>query len=202
MEGRRIGDEGTPLALQDMRPWGRIAGLVAAAGLTAALIPGCGGGSSPAGDSSATAAEAERSATFLVPGGNNTIPRFGREADAGEREAASTILEESLKAREAGDWAKQCTTLGPHELRTIEETSLLADKTDCAGNLEENGLPIAETEGLRADTMTGPIDALRVKGDRGYALYHGAKGKDYAIRMEKVGGRWKVGAILTRNPGS
>jgi hypothetical protein len=43
--------------------------------------------------------------------------------------------------------------------------------------------------------MTGPIDALRVEGDRGYALYHGTKGKDYVMAMKKEDDEWKVSSL-------
>jgi hypothetical protein len=44
--------------------------------------------------------------------------------------------------------------------------------------------------------MTGPIDALRVKGDEGNALYHGTGNSDFAMPMKKENGEWKVGALL------
>jgi hypothetical protein len=46
------------------------------------------------------------------------------------------------------------------------------------------------------NTMVEPLAALRVNGKQAFAFYHGAKGKDYVIPMEKEGGEWKVAALL------
>lgn len=41
----------------------------------------------------------------------------------------------------------------------------------------------------------GGIASLRVEGDRGFALYHGAKDVGYFVPMVKEEGEWKVGAL-------
>src|SRR5438309_568877 len=72
-----------------------------------AVTTGC--GSSSSADSATGQTEASKQ--FLSPKGNNEIPKFGKEADSGERKAASAVLAENLKARAAHDWAGQCATL-------------------------------------------------------------------------------------------
>lgn len=168
-----------------------IAGGIVVVLIAAIAMAGCGGSSSDAG-------ETEASKTFLSAKGKNKIVKFGEEADADEREAASEVLEENLKAREAGKWAKQCASLTVSQQKEAEETvNYFGNNNSCVRSLLGQATPVSASAAKRANTMTGPIDALRVKGDRGYALYHGAKGKDYAIPMKKEDGEWKVDAIVT-----
>ncbi len=179
--------------------------------LAALGFAGCGGsgssseGGSTAGGSSSgaegsTAAEAGSSkpaAGFVKKGANNSLAEFGTEAPAEEREAASTVLEENLKARASGDYATQCESLSARSLKKIEENSGPLGKQPCAQKLgaEAKKAPT----GLLEDTMTEPVAALRVKGNRGWALYHGKGGKNYAMAMEKeANGEWKVASLTTQ----
>jgi len=172
---------------------GRIAATVAAVLAIAVAIAGCGGGSS------SEASEAAGSKSFLKPGSKNKIAKFGEEADAEEREAASEVLEENLEARAAGDWAQQCASLTQGEIKKLEKENNERGEAQgtCAKDLAYQGEPKSVTASLRENTMTGPIDALRVKGNKAYALWHGPKGKDYAMPMEKVGDQWKVDDVVT-----
>jgi hypothetical protein len=56
--------------------------------------------------------------------------------------------------------------------------------------------PLKKTAKARADSLEGPIAVLRMKGNKGYALYHGTNHIDYAMLMVKEAGQWKVGALL------
>jgi hypothetical protein len=185
-------------------------GAIVLALAVAVAVGGCGGGSSSSasegeGQSDKIEAskpgESEPSRTFLAKSKKN-IPKFGEEASAAEREAASKVLEENLKAREAGDWAAQCASLTPSAVKQVEEGAAAqgVKKGSCAEELKGRAEPLQQTKGLRENTMTGPIDALRFKGRLAYALYHGTRGVDYAMQMEKVDGEWKVGSLLTQEP--
>jgi hypothetical protein len=157
----------------------------------AVLAAGCGGSSSDAN-------EPEASKTFLIKGSENKIVKFGEEADEDEREAASEVLEENMEAREAHDLPVQCSLLSAGAIKRAEEEAAFWEPGNgCEPNLKELGTPWSITKEIRENTMTGPVAALRVKGDRGWALYHGAKGKDYAVRMEKEGDDWKVDSLTT-----
>ncbi len=173
----------------------RGAGLLVAAIVIAGILAGCGGGGS---DSDASEGEGEPSKTFLIKGSENKIPKFGEEADGDERGDASEVLEENLEAREAGNWDEQCASLSAAATKGLaEEVAFEGGSNGCVKDLEALGEPKAETQGARENTMTGPIDALRVKGDRGWALYHGAQGKDWAMKMEIEDDEWKVGSLTT-----
>jgi hypothetical protein len=169
----------------------RIAGAILVAVAIATSFTACGGSSSDAD-------EVEASKSFLQPGGKNKIAKFGEEASADEREAASEVLEENLEAREAGEWAKQCSSLTTGAVKRLQEENVERNfpKGNCTESLSAQGETLG-TEAVRENTMTGPIDALRVKGDRGYALYHGTEGKDYSMAMKKVNDEWKVDSLIT-----
>jgi len=71
-----------------------------------------------------------------------------------------------------------------------------AERSKCPKELKKLAEPLSGSKQIRADTLTGEIAALRVKGTQAYALYHGNDGNDYAVPMEMEGGSWKVGAII------
>jgi hypothetical protein len=166
-------------------------------------LGGCGGSSSP--DSAASAASttnasstadkaSEPNAEFGKSGNPNPIVEFGHEAPTAEREAVSPMVEKSLKARAAGNFSTQCQTLSLAAIKKVPEAT---SRKDCPAALKEFASPLPETAQARKDTLTGPIDAMRVKGDKGWALYHGNDGKDYGLPLEKEGSTWKVGSVLT-----
>jgi len=190
-----------------MEARGSVLGLLILA-VTVGLVTGCGGGGSSDASGQASKsigieaskpAEGEPSRTFLAKSGENQIPQFGKEASAKERAAASKVLEENLRAREAGDWAIQCASLSPTGVEEVKEGTggQGAGGGGCAKELKARGEPLQRSKVFRVNTMTGPIDALRFKGNRAYALFHGTGGQDYAMPMEKIDGEWKVASLLT-----
>lgn len=178
------------------------------------LLAGCGGSSSgttsSAGSTTATGGSTEKSAppssstASTSPAESRKSPptpgfpkkakpvAYGYEANAGERKQASEILEKSLRARAASQFATQCKTLSQPVIKAIEKSRY---KVNCPQTLRIEALLIPASK--TADTMQGPIAALRVQGSVGYTLYHGKGGNDYAVRMELENGKWKVGEVLT-----
>jgi hypothetical protein len=171
--------------------------------LMAALVAGCGGGSSDSssGSSSSTASadsSGEASTQFVRPGKKNEIATFGEESNTAEREAASSVLEENLQAREVGDWAAQCSSLSAAAIREVEKKASVLSGKGCANALESLAQPIAKSKPLRTNTMSGPVAALRVKGNKAFALYHGTNKVDYVMPLSKEGGEWKVASLVTQ----
>jgi hypothetical protein len=177
-------------------------GFATAVLLIAVSAGGCGSGSSDSTTSSDSATQVSEPAGSTAPSsefvgktGNNTPGGFGHVASAAEREAASKVLEENLRARAAGDWAGQCATL------TVDkqgQAGIYAPSgIGCAQGLKVQAEPLSASKDVRADTMTGPIAVLRVEKKLGYALYHGKKHQDYAMLMKKEGGQWKVAHLAT-----
>jgi hypothetical protein len=169
------------------------------------IASGCGGGgSSSAGVSSSSSSPSaetdpggEPSAEFLKKTSSTitrNIVKFGDEASVEEREAANDVAVESLEAREAADFATQCDTLTEAAIKEIPGAK---NHGDCAAALKKFAEPLSESEDVRKDTLSGSIAALRVKGNRGFALFHGNDGKDYALELEMEDGAWKVGSITT-----
>lgn len=169
------------------------------------ILTGCGsesssdGTGSPDSSSSSTSTEpagsTAPSAEFVGKTGNNRPGSFGHVAPATEREVASRVLEENLKARAAGEWVKQCATLTAEKQGQAEIYA--PPGKGCAGGLKVQAEPLAGSEEVRENTMTGPISTFRVEKKFGYALYHGKKHQDYAMLMKKEGGQWKVAHLAT-----
>jgi hypothetical protein len=168
-------------------------GLLVLVGLLAVVVAACGGGSS---SSSTDSAEAEPAKAFIVKGEANNFVIFGHESGAVDREAASKVLGENLEAREAHDWAGQCATLSRRTVKEVEHEAefIAGHRRPCPQELAK----LAETAPpyVLADTLSGPIAALRIEGNKGIALYHG-ENKNYAMPMKKEGGEWKVDKLTT-----
>jgi hypothetical protein len=177
----------------------KVFGVVLLIVLVGALLAGCGAGRS---NSSSQAAEGA-SRQFGNPEGSKgkeAVATFGKEAGEAERVEASAVLTENLKARWRANFAKQCATLGKRGLEAVLGPWKSADAKEiakCAKALKAFAEPLAGSKAIRKNTLSGEIAALRVKEGQAYALYHGNDGNDYSMPMEKEGGSWKVGAILT-----
>jgi hypothetical protein len=170
-------------------------------GLTAVVISGCGGSDSSSSSTSdasnvSTSGGSERSALepsaeFLGQGQNGKLAKIGKESTAAEREAASLVLERNLNARAAGDWETQCATLASSAVEQLTRSSALTPGLSCPEALETQAKSLP-TFAL-ANTMTGPIDALRINQEiNGFAFWHGTRGRDFVIPMIKQRGGWKV----------
>jgi hypothetical protein len=159
-------------------------------------VAACGGG---LGRSGSEAGSGPPSAEFPTA----KLARFGHEASPGEREAASSILEKNLEARQRGDFAVQCASLATAGLREVvpDPKKGGARRTECPSALRKLAEPLIDSDLVRADTLAGSVAALRLKGRKAYALYHGKDGTDYTVPMSKEGGRWRVGSIYTTKLG-
>jgi hypothetical protein len=173
--------------------------------LALVAVTGCGssGGSSSSSSESGTEASQPLTGTRSFPktAESKQYVAFGKEAGATDREAASAVLTENLEARQGADFAGQCSSLGKAGLEAVlgamKSSEVKAARAECAGSLKSLAEPLSSTKEVRTNTLSGPISALRVKGPKAYALYHGNDGNDYAMPMEKEGGKWMVGSIVT-----
>jgi hypothetical protein len=166
--------------------------VVAAVGL-----PSC-GSSSNGGDSTEAG---EPSAAFAGKGRNGELATAGTESTVEEREAASKVVEESLKARAEGDFEGQCETLAPEMVKQLEERGGTGiAKPTCVESLET--LARNAPQAVFENVMTEPLAALRVNGNLAFAFFHGAGGNNYVVPMEKEGTEWKVGSLqIQETPG-
>lgn len=161
--------------------------------ICSALIAACGGG----GDSGQIQRDTPSgSLAFIKPGKENKLATFGHEASSAEREAASETLDENLRARAVGDYARQCASLTRKEKEGIRERAPgLVKGSGCGKELAAEAAKAPKS--VRTNTFPGQIDALRVKGNEAYALYHGTDGNDYSIELRKDGTAWLVASLLT-----
>jgi hypothetical protein len=167
---------------------GKSIAVVVAVALVMGAVAGCGSSSSADLPTSQT----EASKQFLGPSGDNQQAGFGAEGSKAELQEAAVVVSKSLRARAIHDWAGQCSTLSE-----AAKKKLLAEfksKRTCVAKLAtaaESASP-----GILRDNLEGDVVALRVKGLYGYALYHGADEKDWAMPMEKEDGKWMVAALV------
>lgn len=173
---------------------GKVVAVLGAVALLALVAAGCGGsGSSTAGESGAGASPSKE---FLGPKEANAQAKFGQEASAAERSEVSGTVEASLQARGERDWAGQCATLSASVKKNLRKLAKKARVPihGCAAELGAlgKGAPSKVLE----DNMAGPVAVFRVKGNRGYALYHGNDQKDWAMPMVKEGGEWKAASLV------
>ncbi|HET9152753.1 MAG TPA: hypothetical protein VFN85_01395 [Solirubrobacterales bacterium] len=136
------------------------------------------------------------SGQFEAKGGDNSIEEFGEETSGSEFEEAAAALHDYLDARAQRAWAAACRYLAAGV--TKELIAQLAQgrgspAPTCAGLLAgfSTGLPQA----VLREAAVADVGSLRVEGDRGFLLYHGAGRAPYFISMAREEGHWKVAAI-------
>jgi hypothetical protein len=136
-------------------------------------------------------------AQFKTKSADNSIQEFGSEASDSERDRAAEVLHGFLDARAARDWQGACSYMSAGLTGSLEALVARAPQGEkpegCAEILAalSAGVPDQALKGVaKAD-----VGSLRSEGDRGFLLYHGAHGEDYAMPMAIEGGAWKVGAL-------
>jgi len=172
-------------------------------GLT--LLAGCGGdrdsGSSSESSNPLAGYPEGPIREFIIPGGDNAVPEYGREATPRERWQASRVIQKWMRARAARDFGEECRLFSRGYIR-----ALVAEDAEIVSEGEVKTCPQAlayfgsEASGDFKNTLAGPVDSLRVPGidpaqpasNQGFALYHGKDGTDYVIPVEREDGRWLV----------
>lgn len=138
---------------------------------------------------------AGRAAPFVQAGGDNSIPTYGSEAGGSEREAAAADLSAYLEARAKGDWSGACAHMA---VTMRKQLQLLGGggkgKAKSCGAVYKL-LAGRGSASMRANPLSGGIVSLRVKEDRGFALFYGSHHQRYVMPMAREGGAWKVTQI-------
>lgn len=170
---------------------GHVLGLALALILAVGSFSGCGGGTeNDSGTKGASGAKPPSSGPGSFP--PNGVAIYGHEAKPAERQQAAKVIEAWMRARAAADWAEDCNYFSKQfrKALVIDAHSVSDGRVkNCPQALAYFG-PLAS--GDRVNTLTGPIDSLRVEGGQGYALYHGRNGVDWTVSMNKDAGKWKV----------
>lgn len=133
-------------------------------------------------------------ASFREPRGDNSIPDFGQEASAAERERAASALVVFLRDRADGDWSGACTELS----RAMRDQLAIFAKTS-KGRSRSCGAVLRGPAGAagtaRVEMPAGGVAALRVKGRSAFALFYGAGNRKYVMPMTEEGGVWRMSQI-------
>jgi hypothetical protein len=132
---------------------------------------------------------------FRTPSGDNSIPDYGSEAPAGEREHAATALAAFLRARANGEWAAACTYLATATRTQFER--LLGGPKAKAGGCARVLAELSKSTAAHAETLTltSGVAALRVKGTSAFALFYGPKHSKYVMPMRSEAGAWKMSQL-------
>jgi hypothetical protein len=166
-------------------------------GALSVLAVGCGGPSSTFGSSSSgPAVKGEPSAQFSGTSAANQFAKFGEEASPAEIGIVAAIVERSLEARAAKNWAGQCATLSKAAVEIVEGGSSPPGRKGCAKELKAQGEDAPKS--ILENNIERSVVTFREAGNKGYALYHGTDKKDWAMPMEREGTEWKVGALVAQ----
>ena len=172
--------------------------LVLALLCAAVAVVGCGGSDGSTTEGSSTVSDPLAgypkgpTREFIVPGGDNVVQTFGREATKAEREQASDVITGWMRARAAKNWEKDCSYFSRKYAKALtEDANNVTDGKvkSCPEALAYFG---PEASGDFKNTLTGPIDSLRVGEGHGYAQYHGRGGEDWIIPVDLENGKWLV----------
>lgn len=145
----------------------------------------------PQTSGSVVARSSRGAAGFRVQKGDNSIPDFGREARASQRQLAIAALAAFMRARAKGEWSKVCQHLARPTLRQLGSFARTSNGKlgGCAPALAAlmTG-PASE----RADTLRYGVAALRIEEKTAFALFYSPSGGKYVMPMQNEGGAWKM----------
>jgi hypothetical protein len=138
-------------------------------------------------------------ASFHVQGGDNSVPDYGHEAGASERQRAEAALAAFLRARAQSDWPRVCAALASATLIQLDElasgsrTGTARATTGSTRTCERILKALSARPGAsRADTLVSGVAALRIDGASAFALWHGPGHTKFVMPMRNEGGVWKV----------
>ena len=172
-------------------------GLVAICALLVSLA-GCGGS-----DSTSSASKGKTvdwsiyppgpTRQFVVPGGDNAVQTFGREATAAERKQVTKVIQKWLRARAARNWAEDCRYLAPSSIKYAESSASYMAQHKVSGCTKALGVMAVKGQKVSLKyNMAGGVVSLRLGEGHGYAQYHGNDGRDWIIPVIRENGVWKI----------
>ncbi|MGA8745400.1 MAG: hypothetical protein WB507_06025 [Solirubrobacterales bacterium] len=137
------------------------------------------------------------SAPFRTPTGDNSIPDYGSEAPASKRADVTAALRSYLLARAAGRWSAACSYMGAAVRNQAEvlagELANAGRRRSCLSAYAKLAARVSKAQ--RANPLGGGLAALRVKGEKAFALFYGPHDQKYMIPMVHEGGAWKVNQL-------
>jgi hypothetical protein len=164
------------------------------------LLVGCGGGSTTSASKEKTVDWSEYppgpTRQFIVPGGDNVVQTFGREATPAEREKVSSDVQAWLRARAARNWAKDCSYLVASSVKYAESSASYMAQHKVSSCDKALAVIAAKVQSAsRTYNMAGGVVSLRLGEGHGYAQYHGNDGRDWVVPVIREDGEWKIAAL-------
>ncbi|MGN6587352.1 MAG: triose-phosphate isomerase [Solirubrobacterales bacterium] len=164
------------------------------------VFASCGGGSTTSASKEKTVDWSEYppgpTRQFIVPGGDNIVQTFGREATPAEREKVSKSVQAWLHARAARNWAKDCRYLVGSSVKSAESAASYMAQHKVSGCAAALGVMAVKGQKVsRKYNMAGGVVSLRLGEGHGYAQYHGNDGKDWIVPVTREAGEWKIAAF-------
>jgi hypothetical protein len=120
--------------------------------------------------------------------GDNSVQELGSEGGDSEFEQAAAALHGYLDALAAGRWKAACSYMESGFRNSVEEFG-----GPCAATLA--GLSGEPSSAAAEEAAVADAGALRVDGDQGFLLFHGADNSDFFMPVAREGGRWKIAAL-------
>jgi hypothetical protein len=160
------------------------------------------------GDSSSNPAAAPHSdsgggSAQFRGGGDNSIQESGSEADHSEFVQAAAALHGYLEARAAERWKAACSYLSSEFRESLQQLTASSPeqgggaggpaRAPCAVALA--ALSAGQPPAARHEAAVADAGALRINGDHGFLLFHGAHQSDYFMPMAREAGRWKIAGL-------
>jgi hypothetical protein len=131
---------------------------------------------------------------FIVKGADNSVQKFGAEAEPSELEAAATALHAFLDARAERNWTAACAYLSAETKHGFAQLAGGSHPTTCATSLATLSGKVP-TATLR-EAAIADVGSLRREGARAFLIYRGApQGTIYAIPVIDEHGAWKVASL-------
>jgi hypothetical protein len=164
---------------------------------------GCGSdGTSPGTEASGTSSEAGSpqaqgpTSEFIVPGGDNVVQLFGREATPAERREVSAMIAAWMRARAARDWKQACRYVHEAVIRSTLRSASHILQRKVSGCAKAMATVASEAgEASLVNTMVNPVASLRIGEGHGYAQYHGHAGRDWIVPVRREDAGWKISGL-------
>jgi len=176
--------------------------LLALGALLSLVLSACGGSDSSSTSTTTSSQGKEAKAKVVAKAEKEAAVRirhFGHEAIAAQIEQVEASLARYLSAQAAADWVEACSYLPRQkraELSHIAAATVQIKGRGCAGLLATVTEELSPSE--RSELGNADVTAVRVEGDRGYAIYALPGGAQLATPVWLEGGEWKVAGIEPR----
>jgi hypothetical protein len=134
--------------------------------------------------------QAGPAAPFVKAKADNSVPTFGTQAGASQRDQAEATLKAYLQARAKADWPTACHYLSAPTRQGFEKLASSSAKAKALGCAQ---ILAALSKGAdHSDPFSGHLLSLRINGAHAFALFYGPHHQQYIVPMNREGGQWRL----------